>query len=1133
MYTINIINNSINIKQQQLLNKNYVVSINNGNDGKLLINMSNRLNSSGIYFNKIIYGSVTSLPIDIYKLGKKVYYDNDTILCLYNKNIYFYGSNNPIILNNRSIQFNTHNYSKYNILTDESGEKTIIGTNFQIYYQGYYSDKSFYDNNVVEIINEIENKSGRNILINDSLLCKRIISQDNQKWCIFRVLDNEHVTYSDINNSILYYNNETSRVMFLKKEGVQYILNDDVDYFDNTNNLISSYNGLGLPNYRDDKKYLYLDFNTFKFYKFYQDSWYNVILNINIISYLNLYTNTISTLKLIDNYFVDAVNVFQYKTYYTTSYIKQNPNYNDVYNLLYYVKNGKPSPGDLLLVELNNTITLYKIDSVQYNNFSILTTPNIFFYNDYSTVKLYLVDKILNKVSTYNEFIFPEVIDGYYINVINPPEILNSSSKKFYFNGNDLYMLYYDKLTYIYSWIKLYLGLYTFVFKVNPRITIHLDDNSSYDTFDLDSSILNNQIIFNNVIINSDLNLPLPDLNFKDDLIFLTNSTYNGQIITCGDVYLNNVKLPDLYWISYNNSPIMAIITNGLKQYVYNAGTPEFYITQDRNFSGTIVDELPNVDDYKFGELILLMDSSFDRGKVYELSYEDNSSEPPYKWRVLCEEQCYFKAIIEPIEINKCINYLVNNIGENAYIAERALSNYFVGYVVNDIQIWGEGKYYSLNFEYVPDISDINYGREYILGNICICNNGKLDIVLMNGEPYEIYNKQNGSYVNFNKINKTYVFTQVGLEYIYGLKDYSGYCIKVNDLNDKPSINYKENSFVLTYINNLIENIEVRIYLRYNNDYVLVSLLDKTIFKNISNGKLYIIENNLINKIKSGIKLSGAIENKYVNTENVITNFKQNNKGLNLFTSYSRCINQTLLSTDKGFIKFKVQPPINAKHVENNESNKCSLVIMDNDNNWLFDSSKILSGNNISIVFEYYENGVNYDLLYNINRKHVENLMITSFKFYGFINFEKDEDVKEEYQLTTLDDIVNITYQSIINDYINNNGEFIVINSGTYNLTVLINYQYEANVENLFYNNNKPYYSLNNQNDELIKKYIQYVNYNTSPIYSYSLITSGIVELNIILDLNVNDKVFIIYHNNSNQLNIQYTNCYFNVYKLY
>ena len=401
----------------------------------------------------------------------------------------------------------------------------------------------------------------------------------------------------------------------------------------------------------------------------------------------------------------------------------------------------------------------------------------------------------------------------------------------------------------------------------------------------------------------------------------------------------------------------------------------------------------------------------------------------------------------------------------------------------------------------------------------------------MNGEPYEIYNKQNGSYVNLNKLNKTYVFTQVGLEYIYGLKDYSGYCVKVNNLNDKPLINYKENSFVLTYINTLLENSEVRIYLRTNNDYIIVSLLPKTIFKNISNGKIYIIENNLVNQIKPGVKLQNATQDEYVNTENVINNFKQESKGLNLFTSLSRCITQTLSKTENGYIKFKVQPPINAKHIINNNSNKCVDVLFEN-NIWLFDSNKILSSDNVSIIFEYYDNGVNYDLLYNINRKVQKNRIITSSLFSGFINFENDNNIKEQYQLTNLINIVNITYQQLIGNYINNTGVFIVPKTGIYNFSILISYKYESNVENLFYGNDKPYYSLNKQTGELIKKYVSYINYNTSPNYSYSLITKGNIEMDIILDLNENDSIFITYHNNSNQLNIKYSNCYFNIYVL-
>ena len=205
---------------------------------------------------------------------------------------------------------------------------------------------------------------------------------------------------------------------------------------------------------------------------------------------------------------------------------------------------------------------------------------------------------------------------------------------------------------------------------------------------------------------------------------------------------------------------------------------------------------------------------------------------------------------------------------------------------------------------------------------------------------------------------------------------------------------------------------------------------------------------------------------------------------------------------------------------------------MDNDNNWLFDSSKILSSNNVSIIFEYYDNGINYDLLYSINRKVQENRIIASSLFSGFIDFENDSDVKEEYQLSTLNNIVNITYNQLIGNYINTSGIFITPKDGTYNLSILISYKYEANVENLFYDDNKPYYSLNSQNGELAKKIIPYINYNTSPNHSYSLITNGNIEINVVSNLEVNESIFLIYHNNNNQLNINYTNCYFNIYIL-
>ena len=321
-------------------------------------------------------------------------------------------------------------------------------------------------------------------------------------------------------------------------------------------------------------------------------------------------------------------------------------------------------------------------------------------------------------------------------------------------------------------------------------------------------------------------------------------------------------------------------------------------------------------------------------------------------------------------------------------------------------------------------------------------------------------------------------------------------------------------------------NSPIKLYIYDTNNYTEVQLLPKIIFKNITNGKLYTVENNLLTRINSGLKFDEAIVNKYVNNGFTETS------NVNLFKSSSRVITQNV-SNKSGFIKFNPQPPENSRIIEN----KCVNVITGD--GWLFNSDNISQGNSSTVIFEYSKQGIIYNLLYNIIRKVQSNLIAASSLFNGSIDFGLVSDaVLDKYQLTNLVDdgnnVITMTYNSLIGD-INNLGEFISPSDGLFSITVVINYKYNPIVTSITDLNNIPFYSLNYDDvsgDELTRTQLSITCYNTETETNYSLVSNGTITLNTIVSLEQGDKIVIIYNNNNIQSNVIYDNCYFNIVML-
>jgi len=534
------------------------------------------------------------------------------------------------------------------------------------------------------------------------------------------------------------------------------------------------------------------------------------------------------------------------------------------------------------------------------------------------------------------------------------------------------------------SWVQTILGLYKYKFKVNPEINITIYINNGNDTFGtitVDNVLAYpendypNRIIYDNVEIYNNNILQNPDDEDIGRTLFLTSPSNNGAIVEVNNVVVNGGSQSN-EWISYNISPISILNMLDGSQNILHYNENDYTISQDIIFTGLIVDILPNIENYNLGDTFLLINNNnIDSGKVYEISYRNDSINKPYELKELYSSDCYF------IDINNCKNYIVNYNEQYSYIIEKPESNYFVGHIIaENIVDYIEGEYYSLNISSPFNIDN----RIFNFGDICIFKDGELNKLLINNEGYEIYNKEDGDYENNNKLNKTYTF----INNYYGLNEYKSYNYQSNDLTSQPITGYKVmrvwarsilqskiNSFILSY-NNLNIGGDVSVYLKLIGNYKQIKLLDKTIIKNFD-GKQYLIEagddklyGKIIDIIKPGIKLDNTIANKYIGDDYV-------DKNLNLFKSSSRLFTQIINNNSLLFEMFNPQPPINLLCKSN-----CIVVIKNNDLKWIFETKNI---NDESIIFEYCINGINYDLIYNIKREKVKEVILSSTKFNGYI----------------------------------------------------------------------------------------------------------------------------------------------------
>ena len=474
IYKVKVDNNNIIINNITTGDKIFFIdsqyySDSSNNSGKLLYYENN----NGVYtdssFGKVINGKITNLPISDYNNNKlqgelinnpsngnyilvlNTNY-NEIILSLYDNNLYIIGLNYPIIYNNTKITFNADNFSTYTIITDDNNNKIITSINTKIYYQGYYTTNIFDKNNVGSILEEIMSISGRDILVGDSLLCKTYDENNDETWIIFRTISQNDIVYKYIYDDIFYYNNKTSNIILIKDN----IVIDDDELFDNTNNVIIGNIGSFYPK-TVDVKYLYFDTVSFKFYKYYIDKWLEAELNLINVTFKNISDNSITNLNMNDNFLIDIHDDInsEYKTYYTSNNISINElTYEIIYNSIYDVKINKPKSRDLLLIKVDNIYTIFRIDSTKYQKYSTINSPDIFYYNNSSNNTLYFVDKYNNNIEP-NNFIYDNTLEGYYNGIVDPPEILDENSKKYYFDGNNLYMLYKNNNN-IYSFIHFF-----------------------------------------------------------------------------------------------------------------------------------------------------------------------------------------------------------------------------------------------------------------------------------------------------------------------------------------------------------------------------------------------------------------------------------------------------------------------------------------------------------------------------------------------------------------------------------------------------------------------------------------------------------------------------------------------------
>ena len=841
--------------------------------------------------------------------------------------------------------------------------------------------------------------------------------------------------------------------------------------------------------------------------------------------FLDLLTNTIYNINSFNNIIVDTSDyVYMYQGNFQGYYSENTLNYYyEIIDELRLIKGSEPVTGDLLLVLYNDggfiLPKVFRINSVKYSNIYQFELDN-FLYYDSLNKKIYYVNEDI--IDSTLEFTGVKEFNGYLTGMLEPP---SNPDRNYYINlNNNTFNTWYNGL-----WVRTILGLYKYIFIVNPNIEIIIsitngDDvmSTAYDNITLyPTNLIPNKIIYNNVEIYTDNALPDPSDKIVGDTLFLNNDLHNGSIIEVNSISIGG-NPPTNQWVNYNLSPISILNMVDGSQNILYSNINNYSLFKDKTFSGYVINTYPNIDNYNLGDTFLLINNTdVNNGKVYEISLDDYTLTAPFKLRELYSGDCYF------VDINTCKNYIINYNGINSLIFDKYESNYFVGNIITENIInYVDGEYYSLN---ISSSFTIN-GIEYNYGDVCIFKNDNLYKLLINNEEYEIYNKKDGDYENNNKLNKTYVFTG-GINGYYGLNEYKCYNYQSNNLAVQPVTGYKVNSFILSY-NNLNIGGNVSIYLKLSSNYKQIKLLNKTIIKDF-NGNQYLIEvdsDNLygiiIDIIKPGIKLDNAIASKYIGDDYVDNN-------LNLFKSSSRLITQIINIDELSFVEFNPQPPVNSIC-----KSDCIVVIKNNDLKWMFETKNI---NDNSIIFEYSINGINYDLIYNIKKVKVKEVILNSTKFNGYINFESETDIKNNYVLDNYSSVINLTFNSVVGEIVN--GIFIVPYDGLYNISILINYSYNSTVDNLLKSEQdapnfilqlvngtqQPYTLVGNI---LGTGSLQIVNYNLVPNYNYSLLSNGTVKINNILNLNKYDKLAIIYNNIKVQTNLDSINGYINIVKI-
>ena len=1023
------------------------------------------INENTLNTFKVSTNSLDLLNVNVDKIieftgiiGDSEPYDLNIINTLYYLNtstcdIYYYYNNKFIKTYTSLYKFTFQQDTKKllaNINIDNTFSITYISDLYIGSYQGYFNNFNLNNPTNQDIINNLESIKSSNAIEGDVLLIKinNIFNICLIKYLypipniIKTQLSSTYVLfYNVLNNIIIKCNNssfseyetfEPDNTKFIGVIGEGVPINIPGFYLDSINNDIYLNNM---------KTYICLYKYTF------------VNNNNDIFIYNDFYNNIVYIYNTLEQKFMYSGN---YQGYYSDEIIS-NPTQQQIYNIINNI-NGNPKVGDLLLI--NNNV-VYRINSLTPLNINILLTINskLLYYNVFDEY-IYLVD---NNIVTKTELTFDKNnttligVNGYgYPNNPSNPE-------------NRLYYLdMYSGLVYRYyqdMWILTMICISKYNYRVNPYFLIYVDyyGNEMVSTI-VEYIFEESNINFEGIVLDNVFALPY---NPQDNTYFTINTDdFQGNVFlhTTNNEWKNIYPAKIMYYKDVDTNENYLIYYNNTNKYFY---------THNIIFKGDILDTLPNIEDYNLGDVVSIRDD----GYAYELI---NDVDDNYKWVILCDSNYYFNQ------------YIVNSNPNYSYYYIKSDTLYYSGYIIteeSELLLIPDNSYVSLNLNTI-----INQGyRQFQKGDICFYENGILNRVSI--EPsYTIYNKFNGKFETFNALNNVYVVDNYGSDVYYSQKEYNGYSCEVNDINDKPNVKYKINTFVLTYKDN-----NCKVYLKIQNDYVEMRLLNKSVFKDKLLGKIYEIVNNVIIEIKPAIKLQDAIVDKYSG------DFKQSSKAIDLFESNTFLFKQTI-NNNTGYVLFNPQPPIDSKLISN-----CVDVVLDENNRWLFNSGYINDTKIITFECDY------NTLLYVINKYILVNY-IKSSTFSGSFDFENIGEILNEYSL-----INNFIYTG------NEQGLFILPYTALYNITVVINYTYVGVVSKVLGN---PKFKVNVNGNDIGDGLIQFVNYNKNNNNISSPLTNGGVKINLIKELNENDELMLIYELNGYQKNININNSYISIIKL-